>query len=461
MRRRLLLSACFLVLALALEARPGHGQGIISPGAGPINLSMAGASTAAPIDFGSSYWNPATLSGLDSQEALIGTQLIIPSIHLQTRLPAGSVNGVFPPENRFGTSRSDGGVLSNLATGTSFRLSDDSPLTFGLGVFGVVGGGVNYAGSSTTPLLTPNQPPNFLGFGPIWANMSLLQLAPMVSAQMTDRLAIAGGPVISTGTVNFAPAFFAPGPKSPDGLSTFPTATNSRPFWGGGFQLGALLEVNENWNLGFSYKSPIWQERWSYNASTPAFAARRIGIQAQIPAIYSWGVAYKGIDRALIDVDLRYIDYANAALFGQSVPDGGLGWRSVFAVATGAQYKLSDRLTLRAGYLYNTNPVPSPATLFNVQAPGITMHTLSLGTSYTLTDNIVVSAAYVHGFRNAISGGVEQIPGASARFDTQTDSIVMGLNIKFGAARKPAASPVEVDSDPMLAPPLPAGSTGS
>ena len=134
--------------------------------------------------------------------------------------------------------------------------------------------------------------------------------------------------MISTTSLGFSPAFFAPGPRDACGLPTFPVGTNSRTFWGGGFQLGVLYELSEDWNLGFSYKSPIWQERWAYNASTPDLAARRIGVQADIPAIYSWGVAYKGIENALIDVDLRYFDYANAALFGQRVQDGGLGWRA-------------------------------------------------------------------------------------------------------------------------------------
>jgi long-chain fatty acid transport protein len=86
------------------------------------------------------------------------------------------------------------------------------------------------------------------------------------------------------------------------------------------------------------YKSPIWQEKWAYNANTPSLAERSIGVQAQIPAIYSWGVAYKGLPGVLIDVDLRYLDYANTSLFGENVEVGGLGWKSVFAVATGAQY---------------------------------------------------------------------------------------------------------------------------
>jgi long-chain fatty acid transport protein len=242
--------------------------------------------------------------------------------------------------------------------------------------------------------------------------------------------------VITSGTVSLSPAFFAPGPRDEFGLRTFPAATNSRPFWGGGFQIGLLYVISDDWNIGFSYKSPVWQERWSYNAATPDLSPRRIGVQAQFPAIYSWGIAYKGFERALIDVDLRYFDNANAALFGQSVADGGLGWRSVFAVATGGRYALTERLSLLGGYLFNTNPIPVEGTLFNVQLPGINQHTLSMGTSLKLTENITLTAGWVHGFRNSIQGNVVEQTGAFSKFDTQYDALVAGLNVQFGGRRR-------------------------
>jgi long-chain fatty acid transport protein len=264
----------------------------------------------------------------------------------------------------------------------------------------------------------------------------MLSINPMASLQLTDRLAVGIGPIITAGTQQFNPAFFAPGPKGPLGLPTFPVATNARPYWGGGFQIGLFFELNENWNLGFSYKSPVWQERWHYNASFPNLAPRRIGVQANLPEIFSWGVAYKGLPKTLIDVDLRYFDYANAELFGQKIIDGGLAWRSVFAVALGAQYQATDRLTLRAGYLFNTNPIPNPVTLFNVQAPGIIQHTLSLGASYQLTEDITASLAWMHGFRNDIHGPILQVPGSSVRLDAQTDTLWAGVNVKFGGSRR-------------------------
>ena len=432
------------IIACLVWSSRASGQGLISPTAGPINSSMAGASMAAPIDFGSSYWNPATISGLDRDEFLLGSALIIPSIHLQTTLPGGTF-GPFPSGSRSGVSRSNSGVASNLATGAAFQLSEDSPWTLGIGIFGLAGGGVNFAGSNTQPLLTPRNPPRTFGVGPIYSSLSTLEITPIASYQATGKLAIAAGPIITSTGASFAPAFFAPNPRDSFGLAGFPNATNSRPFWGGGFQLGLFYKVNKNWNFGFSYKSPIYQERWSYNASAPNGSARYIGLQAGLPETISWGVAYKGLPKTLIDMDLRYFDYKDTPLFGQSLRDGGLGWRSVFAVATGVQYQLSEKLTLRGGYLYNTNPIPSTNTLFNIQAPGITTNTLSLGGSYHLTENITTSAAWVHGFRNSISGGVEQLPGASTRLDTQTDSIVVGLNIQFGKPRKVALSTTSED----------------
>ncbi len=114
---------------IAVWSNLAAAQGLISPSAGPINATMAGASTAAPIDFGSSYWNPATLSGLDRQEFLLGSSLIFPSTHLTTSLPAGAVNGILPLQGRYGTARSDSGVsirsfksrVASAALGTSTK----------------------------------------------------------------------------------------------------------------------------------------------------------------------------------------------------------------------------------------------------------------------------------------------------------------------------------------------------
>ena len=52
-------------------------QGIVVPGVGPINRSMAGAAVAAPIDAaGAMHWNPAAISGLRTSQMLFSVEFL-------------------------------------------------------------------------------------------------------------------------------------------------------------------------------------------------------------------------------------------------------------------------------------------------------------------------------------------------------------------------------------------------
>ncbi len=244
-RRRI---GSFVLLSVLSFSTAASGQGLVLPGAGPINLSMAGASTAAAVDVGGSYWNPAIISGLPRSEMLLSSQFVLPSIHLESCLPAGSVGGFYPPTSRYGTSRSDSGVGAVPTAIISFRLSDDSPWTFALGMQYLAGGGVNFPGSSSNPVVSPHDPPRSFGLGPIYSNLVVGLSSVIASRQVTDRLAVAAGPLIAVETLSTAPAVFA----SPvnrflkGGYPTFPAAYQQRPFWGAGFQVGLYYEMNED-----------------------------------------------------------------------------------------------------------------------------------------------------------------------------------------------------------------------
>src|SRR5580704_2881729 len=85
----------YSLLVLAAAVAPAQAQlGIILTGAGPVNRSMGGASTAAPIDAsGALYWNPATISGLPGNSMDFGVELLYPQTRLSssiTGLGAGS-----------------------------------------------------------------------------------------------------------------------------------------------------------------------------------------------------------------------------------------------------------------------------------------------------------------------------------------------------------------------------------
>jgi long-chain fatty acid transport protein len=215
-------------------------------------------------------------------------------------------------------------------------------------------------------------------------------------------------------------------------LISYPNAVSSEPFWGGGFRVGADYSPTETFDIGFGYTSPQWIQTWTFNARDQAGNPRTLNLNATLPAICSLGFGWRPIDPLLVDLDLRYFDYHDAQLFGTPVRNGGLGWDSVFSVALGANYQLNDRIAIRGGYQYNTNPLANTSTLFNLQAPAILQNTISVGTTFAISSCMTASIGYAYSFQNSIGGTAEQIPGAAIKLTASNQSLLFNIQIKFG-----------------------------
>jgi long-chain fatty acid transport protein len=443
-----------LLLTLAVPAAASCQPGLYLPGNGAVMAGMAGVSTAAPLDaIGALYWNPAAIGRLGRNEVSIGGAFLYPDISVTSSFPQPLQGGP-----AFGRTRSDSGFPLASSLGVVFKEDPESPLTYGLGLFALGGGGVNFPGDPNNPILAPTGPLGTTVLGPIFSSMQLYQLNPTVSYQVTDRLVLGAGPTIDITMPTFDPAFFARPDRDATGRLVFPTATHARPFWGAGFRVGGVYSVTDTLDVGFGYTSPQWLETWKFYARTPEGVARTLNLNASLPAIYSLGLAWRGIDRLTLGVDLRYFDYGNADLFGTPVRNGGLGWDSAFAAAFGGNYQLTDRVAVRAGYQYNTNPLANTSTLFNIQAPAILQNTLSLGSTVGLTESLSFSLGYAYGFKNTISGSASQVPGAAISVSAASHALLFNLQIKFGPSWKTACcSPYEAPSSvgpaATLAPP--------
>lgn len=452
--RRLVMAVLVTVAVPSLsQAQPGF----YLPGAGAIHAGMAGVSTATPVDaLGALYWNPAAIGRLGRNEASIGGSLIYPELSVTSSRPRPLVGDVLS-----GRTRSDNGFPLVPSLGVVSKLDDDSPLTFGLGML-AFGSGVNYPGDPNNPVLAPTGPFGQVVLGPVFSNMQVIQLNPTVSYQFTDRLVVGAGPTVDITTASFDPAFFAQPNRVILGPNSFPSATNARPYWGGGFRVGAVYSLTDTLDLGFGYTSPQWLETWRFNARDNFGNPQTLSLQASLPAIYSWGVAWRGIERLTLGVDMRYIDYKNAQMFGTPTDLGGLGWEGSFAVAVGGNYQVTDRFAVRAGYQYNTNPLQNTRVLFNLQSPAIIQHVVTVGTTMNLTENLSTSLGYGYGFHNSIVGQFAQAPNTRVQLDAAGHQLLFGLQIKFGKpwGRK-ACPPCDVSlTAPATAGPVPSPSPG-
>ena len=151
------------VVALCVAApQMAQAQGLQLFGIGPVNRSMGGAATAAPIEaIGATAFNPATLSALSNQLS-VGAEVVNPMSEITSSLPPafGGASG---------TTSGNSGWATVPSLALSWRPTPESPITYGFGLFGVAGYSVNYPASTTNPILAPHIPPA-PGFGNLYVD---------------------------------------------------------------------------------------------------------------------------------------------------------------------------------------------------------------------------------------------------------------------------------------------------
>jgi long-chain fatty acid transport protein len=436
-----LFTVVLLLMTMSAASATVYAQGIALSGVGPVNRAMGGAATAAPIDAsGALHWNPASISGLQSSEMQFGLELLLPTEEISSRIDANALGPGTPAVSLAGSTRAEPGVAPIPVVGLVYK-PEDSQWTYGLGVYGIAGFKLNYPASTTNPILTP-PPPNGLGFGRIFAEADFLQVAPTVSYAVTDKLSIGLAPTLTLARIAVTPLALAPPDNANmDPFFTYRNGLGTRYHFGGGFQVGAYYITDNYWHLGASVKSPQWFEKFRFNTEDELGLPRVDEVEVEYPMIVSLGAAYSGFENWLFAVDVRYFDYKHAEGFGTSGFDAngavrGLGWSSIFSTHTGIQYRATDCLFLRGGYYFTQNPIHSSDDFVNAATPLIIQHAVSLGVSYELAPNTILSLAYLHAFENEVRGpfvlpGVGPVPGTSVASQVSADALIMGFTVRY------------------------------
>ncbi|MHB8970061.1 MAG: OmpP1/FadL family transporter [Pirellulaceae bacterium] len=409
--------------ALLFAAVPGTlwAQGVMLSSFGPVNASMGGASTAAPIEAMSALgWNPATISGLPNSELSVGLGLLLSTPVLDSSVPglAGS------------TGAEPGTVpLPNFAW--VHKLNDTT--TIGLGAMSVAGFKTNYPASLTNPVLLP--PPN--GLGSLYSESQFMQVVPAVSFAVTERLAIGFAPTVTTGQLLVDPLLLA----APDPANGhYPAGRGTRYSWGAGAELGVYYITDSCWHWGASIKSPQWMEDFRVHTENELGLPYVAKYQFDLPMIISLGTAYSGIQDLVMAVDVRYFDYRNTDGFGDHgySPSGalnGLSWTNQLAIATGVQYRLAERLQVRAGYTFNTSPYSAADTFYNVASLLNYQHQIGLGGSWDVTECVAFHLGYTQYLQWGSTGPITlptgTIPGSSVTNTASAYIGSLGVTVKY------------------------------
>jgi long-chain fatty acid transport protein len=384
---------------------------------------MGGASTAAPISpLSAMYWNPATISGMQNSGLEMGMDLLYSNQTLSSSV--GPFSGTTKSENGFFP-------VPNIAW---VHQTSNPAVTFGLGMNAIAGFKTNLKSSSTNPVLLP-QP---AGLGLVSSEASFLQIAPVLSVAMSDRLSFAAGPTITTGEIGVEPYVFA----APNNNGQYAEARATRYSWGGGAQAGVYYIANDYWRFGASFKTKQWMEPFRFFSTDAVGADRLIKLNLDLPTIVSFGTAYQPTEKWLFAFDIRYFDFKNssglgdAAVYNGDGSLGGLGWRSAVATALGIQYQWSERVALRGGYSFNESPIKKDQAFFNTATPLYYQHMLSSGAGYALSKCVDVNLAYSYMLPAELNGpinlpGVGNVPGSNVRNSLDVHFLSFGAIVKY------------------------------
>jgi len=100
-----------------------------------------------------------------------------------------------------------------------------------------------------------------------------------------------------------------------------------------------------------------------------------------------------------------------------------LQWKNTVVIRTGGEYDVNEKVTLRAGYVYGSNPVPA-STLFPV-FPAVVKHHITLGGSVKLSKVLALNLAYEHAFNNEETSSNPSLIGS--QYDNSKSSLATNV----------------------------------
>jgi long-chain fatty acid transport protein len=424
-----------LLLSSVMYSQTGH----IMQGVGAVNMSMGGASTGQPLDIsGALQWNPAAISTFNSTIIKLDIGLFFSSPELFSTVPEFDSSGM-PTGNFFSGSTKDDRGLSPMPALAMVWGKEDSKHTFGASVFGISGFGVTFPESTTNPI---NMPQSMGGFGHIESDYMLLQIGFTWAYELSDKFSIGVEP-----TFNYSALELAPNPTASPTAAGYPRADKASAT-GYGAQFGLFYDSGTGLKAGASYKTTQKFDKFKLDNTYLDGSTSTNEFQMDYPAILSFGLGYSKGDFDLA-LDYRMVDYENTEGFSKTGwtstnSVAGFGWENISIISAGIQFKGVNKLPLRLGYTYSSNPINNDVAFFNIPATAIIKNAFQLGLSYEVNTNWQFDAVYHYGDSGEKTSGpllnpmfVESyppygaIPGSEVSYDMTTSMVMVGVSYTF------------------------------
>lgn len=395
-----------LAVAISLMSAAGLAHatdGYFSDAYGMKAAGMGGAATAMTDDAMGGANNPASM-------AFVGDRFDVGATIFSPRRSA----------SRSGSGGLDGSVDSDsnyfVIPELGYNHMMQPNLALGVTVYGNGGMNTNY------PATFPNNTNLLNGQGKLGVNLMQLIVAPTLAYKLNASNSIGIAPLL--GYQRFE-AY---------GLQQFGVTPNKG--WddstGIGVRIGYLGQLTPTFSIGVSYATKMHFGKFDKYSGLFADAGL-----FDIPENYSAGIAWKATPDLTLAADYQRINYGgvssianpstNLAPLG-SAGGPGFGWKDINVWKLGGEYRYDKQWTFRAGYNHCDNPIQARDVAFNILAPAVIEDHVTLGATYTLPSGGELTMAYMHAFKNSVTGADQAGFGG-------TDTITMyenSIGISYG-----------------------------
>lgn len=232
-----------------------------------------------------------------------------------------------------------------------------------------------------------------------------------------------------------------------------------------GFNIGAMFTPNDKWTFGISYRSKVMmsleegEASVSYgspelqtlfatlgNPESPLFNPNIAGAMSldemsfsselPIPSNLNLGITYTPNSRWLFTAELQYVGWKTYDQLVMEFENPQLSttqeknFSNSMIYRLGSEYNPTDKLTLRAGLIYDSTPVDK--MLYSPETPGANKPSLTAGLTYAPTEKFAfdLGLQYLNGIE--ITGSTPQAAPLSPFIgDYKSTAILPSFGLRF------------------------------
>ena len=390
-KRNLIALTATVTLGGASTLASAAGFALIEQSASGMGNAFAGAAASAE-DASTVFFNPAGMTLLPKREVVVAGHYIVPSFSFSDN--GGSSGAALQTAGGNGGDAGSGAVVPN----AYFTIAVTPQVWMGLGINVPFG-------------LTTEYDPTWLGrFQAIKSEIKTVNINPSVAYQVSENFSFGVGLNYQkidgelTSAVNYSAA--AGGALGPN-LEGLTTVKGDDTAWG--YNVGALIKLNESSRIGLAYRSAISYELEGTvtfsNRPAPLAAAIPDGpvtLKIKMPDSASVGVFTRLNDQWDVLGDITWTGWSSFQKLEVIRSNGSTllavdeKWRDTYRFGVGANYRLNEQVTLRGGIAYDQTPVRDEHRTARI--PDNDRKWLTVGAKYLINSSMWVDAGYAHLF---------------------------------------------------------------